>query len=120
MHQTIKEISKVLEYKDRRSVLRWCRKNDVKIFSLQDCKREYVLKEEFDKAYFKDAIIYAKEKYGSENLSGIIQSSMNLYSELRETLEGKKKNNFLNKKYTPIGEHEISFLGRLTKIIQGL
>jgi len=46
----ISDIQSELHYKDRRSVRRWCRNNDVRVLSDIGSNRQYVLKDEYEKA----------------------------------------------------------------------
>jgi len=49
----ISELQKMLHYKDRRSVRKWCRNNGIKVYCDFGSNRQYVLKEEFETAKIK-------------------------------------------------------------------
>jgi len=65
----IKEVQFKLQYKDKRSVRRWCRNNGVRILTDNGSNRHFVLKDEFENRL--DSIYYLhptsaenyKEKY---------------------------------------------------------
>ena len=96
----IQEIQNELQYKDRRSVIRWCKNNNVQIFSYTGSYKKFVLKDEFEKALFKH---YHKHSVN-------INSAMNIYS----------KNRNQTVKYIPQGEYEKEFLSIFTNIIATL
>ena|ERR1035437_3774951 len=50
----IKDIQKKLQYRDRRSVRRWCRNNNVRILSDTGSNRRFVLRDEFEKSMSKN------------------------------------------------------------------
>ena len=59
-----KELQIKLQYKDRRSVRRWCRNNGVRILSDLGSNRQFVLKDEFENALNK---IYWEQPTSTEN-----------------------------------------------------
>jgi hypothetical protein len=84
----IKDISKELNYQDRRTIQKWCKNNHVRILCDIGSNRQFVLKEEFTDAINKLYDIKNKsEKYFLQNI------------------KTKKE-----KEYQPIGEHEKNFL----------
>lgn len=60
----IKELQIKLQYKDKRSVKRWCRNNGVRILSDCGSNRKYVLKNEYENALNK---IYDLQSTSPEN-----------------------------------------------------
>lgn len=50
----IKDIQKELHYRDRRSVRRWCRNNNVRILSDIGSNKQFVLREEFERQKSKN------------------------------------------------------------------
>ncbi|NVN95994.1 MAG: hypothetical protein HXX18_12000 [Bacteroidetes bacterium] len=60
----IKELQIKLQYKDRRSVRRWCRNNGVRILSDLGSNRQFVLKDEFENSLNK---IYSLNPISAEN-----------------------------------------------------
>lgn len=91
----IQEIQKELQYRDRRSVRRWCRNNNVRLFSDVGSNKQYVLKDEFE---------IAKNR----------NSSMNFFS------QKKNKNTEKVMEYKPQGEYEKAFLSIFTNLIATL
>ncbi len=63
----ISEIQTDLQYTDRRSVLKWCRNMEVKIFTDKGCKRQYAIKDEYESIKNHQILEYLKQKYGTEN-----------------------------------------------------
>ncbi|WP_297092134.1 hypothetical protein [uncultured Draconibacterium sp.] len=59
----IKEILSFIKKKDIRSVVSWCKKNDVEIYS--DSSGKFVIEAEFYNAYNKPIIKRYKEKFGT-------------------------------------------------------
>jgi hypothetical protein len=103
----IKDLQKELPYKDRRTVLRWCRNNGVGVFSDVGSNWSYVLKEEFEAVKMKQTNDYIKEKYVADKLSEVFISKMILYN--NKNFERINKNNA----YQPRGEYEEKFLNYL-------
>lgn len=83
----LKELLKVLQYRDLRSVRKWCINNQVRVLFDTGSKWRFVLREELEKALNK------------------IQQTP-----LENTPRRKKEN---HGKYTPQGEIEKSFLSTL-------
>ena len=90
----IPEIQKELQYRVRKSVRRWCCNNNVRILSDVGSNKQYVLRDEYEKA---------KNKNYSNN--EVINSSMNFFSMNNRTEKIKE--------YRPQGEQEIKFLNCL-------
>lgn len=49
----LRELQLILQYKDRRSVKRWCENNKISIFSDKGSNRYFVSRLEFEKAFDK-------------------------------------------------------------------
>jgi hypothetical protein len=45
---TLNEVAEILDYKNRRSAIRWCINNGVEIFNFHGSARKYVLKAQFE------------------------------------------------------------------------
>ena len=90
-----------LHYKDRRSVRRWCHNNNVRILSDTGSNRQYVLKDEYEKAK-------SRNYYKAQELPN---SSMNSFSQHHNTIKKKKL------EYIPRFENEKRMLSRLQKLI---
>jgi len=93
----LKDIQDELHYKDRRSVRRWCRNNGVLILSDIGSNKQYVLKEEFEKAKNKNYFNCFKK----------ISSSQHTFSP-NDKICGENM-----RTYIPQGIHEINFLNCL-------
>ena len=91
----IQEIQKELQYRVRKSVRRWCCNNNVRILSDVGSNKQYVLRDEYEKA---------KNKNYNTNTK-VINSSMNFFS--------MNSNAEKTKEYRPQGEQEIKFLNCL-------
>lgn len=99
-----KEILKLINKKDKRSVIAWCRKNRVEIYS--DCSEKFVNEAEFNLAYNQPIIKRYKTKYG-ENWKQMYEL----------TLEGKlhladsdNERVSVSKSYVPKSKTSINFL----------
>lgn len=96
----IKDIQKVLQYRDRRSVRKWCRNNHVRILSDTGSNRRFVLRDEFEKSMNKN--------YHTGR--GILHSSRNFFlSEHPVRPETETK-------YCPKGENEKRSLSIFTSL----
>ena len=105
----IKDIQKVLPFRDRRTLKKWCRNNGVEIFCDRGSNRLFVIKAEFELAKNnKEIIKYLKNKYDETILSKILNADNNFLF----------KNNNTEKvsEYKPQGEHEKNFLNRLQNL----
>ncbi len=116
----INQAGKEIGYKDKRSFRKWCAHYGVGILSDLGSKKQYVIKEEFEMAKKKEPLKYLNQKYGTEKLSGIFSACLNFETEYRITLEQNRKKNFQKDNYSPKGEHEKSFLARLTSKLHEL
>jgi len=96
----IQEMQKELQYKDRRSVRRWCFNNDVRILSDNGSNKQYTLKDEFESAISKHY-----KKRSENNKSAII-------------INTKNRNKMVE--YTPQGEYDKQFLSIFTNTLTTL
>jgi hypothetical protein len=66
----ISDLTCELHYKDRRSVRRWCCNNNVRILSDIGSNKQYVLKDEYEKAkcenYSKSQEFYSKINFSTQ------------------------------------------------------
>jgi len=92
----IKEIQQELQYRDRRSVRRWCRNNGVRILCDIGSNRWFVLKDEFEIAKSKN-YHFNKDSFCSTQL---LMSNHNLITERV-------------KEYKPQGKYEKIFFNCL-------
>jgi hypothetical protein len=102
-----KEILKLINKKDKRSVIAWCRKNRVDIYS--DGSKKFVNEAEFNLAYNQPIIKRYKTKYG-ENWQQMYEL----------TLEGKlhlsdsdNERVSVSKRYVPKSNESKKFLKRI-------
>jgi hypothetical protein len=100
----IADIKHQLQYKDTRSVLRWCGNHNVAIFSDYGTRKKYVLRIEFTNALTIQSDKYCSDMYGSDKLPKLLPISIN-------TVPLKEKQNSIT--YLPKGQHEKSFLTSL-------
>ena len=100
----IQDIQKVLQYRDRRSVRRWCSNNNVRILSDVGTNKQFVLKEEFEKAI-------SKNYYSNKDVKN---SSINVFE------QNSNNNTDKAKIYRPQGEYEKQFLSIFTNLIPTL
>jgi hypothetical protein len=96
----IKDIKKELPYRDRRSITRWCRNNDVRILSDAGSNKQFVLRYEFEKAKTKNYFVRL----------GVINSSMKFLSQNRT-----RRNDTVGG-YNVKGEYEKEFLSIFTNL----
>ena len=100
----LRDVKQQLQYKDTRSVLRWCKNNKVGIFSDYGTNKKYVLNFEFINALTIQSEKYCSEKYGSDKLPKLIPLSI-------KTIPLKEKQKTIT--YLPQGHHEKTFLTSL-------
>jgi hypothetical protein len=91
----ISEIQSELQYKDRRSVRRWCRNNNVRVLSDVGSNKQYALRSEYENARFKNYPIRPE----------VFNSSMAYFPKSSKV---EKEN-----EYIPLGRIEENFLNRL-------
>lgn len=97
---TIKEIQNELQYKDRRSIIRWCQYNNVQIISYVGTYKKFVIKEEFEREKYQSC-----HKHSKNNNSTMCVPS-------------KKSKKMMD--YRPQGEYEKEFLSIFTNTIATL
>ena len=75
----LREVQLILQYRDRRSVKRWCQFNNVGIFVDKGTKRYYVLKSEFEAAINKNNLQLTTKKFETResNESGFMSILLN-------------------------------------------
>jgi len=113
---TLNDAAILLHYTDTRSVVKWCERNDIPIFSEEGGKRKYIIKQQLEQARLKDFIGYLKNKHGEQWMDAY-QSYMNLHLPLfiNPNTEEKINLNFKKNTYRPKSEHEKNFLATLLK-----
>lgn len=92
------EIQNELQYKDRRSVRRWCRNNNVRILSDVGSNRQYALRSEYENAKCKNYPLH--QEVFSSSIVNLSKSSK----------IGKEK------EYRPMGRIEESFISHLLNL----
>jgi hypothetical protein len=98
-----KEILKLINKKDKRSVITWCRKNRVEIYS--DGSEKFVYEAEFNSAYNQPIIKRYKEKYGVNWLEMYelsLENNLHLADSNNERIS-------VSKRYTPKTKASINF-----------
>ena len=96
----MRELQSDLLYKDRRSIRRWCKSQNVRLLSDKGSNRQYVLKEEYEKAKYKNY-------YPSTENTNESEIFLNLYNKGAEKSEPK---------YQPQFENELKTLSILHNI----
>jgi len=112
---TIPEAAALLNFKDARSVKKFCKTNGIPIFSEDKSNRKYLIRSHFEYGSLKKFIQYLKIKYGGTWFDAF-KAYMNMdilsIAQIEHGIcveKGKKKDG-----YVPKGHHEISFLKSLT------
>lgn len=77
----MQDIQKELQYRDRRSVHRWCQNNNVRILCDVGTNKQFVLGEEFEKGksknYFNHAgVMKASRRFFSNKLTNKVKTMM--------------------------------------------
>jgi len=106
----IADMMQYLQYKDTRSCIKWCLKNDVKIFFAANEKKPFVLKIEFEAAANKEVFKYLRDKYGINKLENGCNSCPIGIQENMDAVAVKNNN---GNRYKPSGHHEKNFLTSL-------
>lgn len=94
----IEDLQKELHYRDRRSVRRWCRNNNVRILSDIGSNKQFVLKEEFERQKSKSYAV----KFSKKNFTRTYHTYIN------KVRKGSG--------YQPKGEYEKEALSRFTNL----
>lgn len=97
----IVDVQKELHYRDRRSVRRWCRNNDVTILCDVGSNKQYVLREEYDKGKLENYSVTPR----------IMNTTKRFFAEKFKN----KANNLMD--YKPKGEYEKKVLSIFTNLI---
>lgn len=100
----LKELSSLINRKDKRSVRTWCSKNHLQIY--KDSSGEFVIKEEFGLAYNMPLIMNLKAKYGE---SWVEYYKLYENGELYKILEISKSSN--KRSYVPKGKLSTKLFG---------
>lgn len=105
------QIKSILNYKDLRSVLQWCRKNNVFVF--HQGNKQFVNRWEFTLSFYKPFIIHLKKKHNNWKDMFLHYISGNL-----GVLLGKDEKEKLHssKSYKPKNAKESSFLNKMKKL----
>lgn len=89
----LKELSFLINRKDKRSVRSWCSKNHLQVY--KDSSGEFVMKEEFELAYNMPLIMNLKAKYGESWMEYYkLYENGELYKTL-EVSEYSKKSSYI-------------------------
>lgn len=64
----VTELSKYLNRRDKRTLKNWCYNNSVGVLHDEGSTNEYVLKEEFERAYNRAPMNYISKKYNSSEI----------------------------------------------------
>lgn len=102
----MKELKEMLNSKDHhsiRTIKRWCKNNNVGLYSDNGSNKLYVFREVFEQVYLRQKKEYSK--------SELTYSKMNLFPQ-KEKFKVEK-----SKSYIPQGEHEKAYLSMLQNII---
>ena len=94
---------KLINKKDKRSVIAWCRKNRVEIYS--DCSKKFVYEAEFNLAYNQPIKNRYKEKYG-ENWQQMYELAL---EDKLHLADSDKERVSVSKRYVPKTKASINF-----------
>ena len=106
----LKGLKKILNYKDLRSVINWCKMKGV--FVLGQGNNQFVNKYEFLLAFHKPFIkdLKSKHKNWKEMFVGYLKGDM------VSLLAGDTENSAISKPYRPNSKTEVSFLDKIRKL----
>lgn len=112
------EARKQLGFRDQRSFVRWCIRNNVGVLCDPGSNKRYVLRNEFEHAKNREAVGYLISKHGKHELPNIISAQMKLWAEIKSAtkIESGISNSAPVSVYKPSAHHESEFLARLRKI----
>lgn len=102
----MKELKEMLNSKDHhsiRTIKRWCKNNNVGLYSDNGSNKLYAFREEFEQVYLRQKKVY----FNSE----LSYSTMNHFQQM-EKIKVEKSKSFI-----PQGEHEKAYLSMLQNII---
>jgi len=109
----ILKLKNMLNYRDLRSVISWCAKNDV--FIIQQGNKQFVNQWEFILSFYKPFIKHLKKKHKNwkEMFLGYVKGSLgNLLEDLKEEIQPDT----VSKPYKAKNKSEASFLNKIKKI----
>lgn len=87
----LEDLKKELRYRDRRSVRRWCRNNNVILLSDFGSNKQYVLKEDFEIGMSRSYTQNSRTKGSSRHsIPNFLQTKVNQMKEYRPTGEYEK------------------------------
>jgi|GEM_PF-1274975 len=109
----ILKIKNILNYKDLRSVIHWCTKNDV--FIIHQGNKQFVNKWEFILSFYKPFIKHLKRKHDNWKEVFLNYLSGELGSLLGASKEGSQLD-IVSKSYKPKSKGEVSFLDKMKKL----
>jgi uncharacterized protein (DUF1919 family) len=105
----LKDILKMINKKDIRTVGKWCKSNDVPVY--QDCSGKYVIESEFHFAYNKPVVEEYIKKYGKDWIKFYERAGNgNLHLSLAEESQVSSKN-----RYQPKSVWSQEILGSIKK-----
>lgn len=109
--KSLKEISRILGFKDVRTVRKWCIKNEVQILNDPGNRGKYVITAEFEAARYRQMIHYLKGKHGKK-----WRDALTAYLQVDSLFRvAQSKTNIANSQLTEqMGQHERKFLSSLT------
>lgn len=118
----LREVARILGYKDLRSAKRWCENNCVMVLSDIGTKGKYVILKEFEAARLRSFTKYLRLKHGKENWLAVFvrytqQSPFQLISEEVKGVNTSSKGTERNKKGEAQGENEKRFLDDLRELL---
>ena len=108
----ILKLKNILNYKDLRSVINWCTKNDV--FIIQQGNEQFVNQWEFILSFYKPFITHLKRKH--KNWKEMFLNYLN--GEVKDLLTSESENQLglTSPKYKAKTGNEVSFLDKIKKI----
>jgi hypothetical protein len=107
----------LLPYKRLSSIKIWLTKNRVQIFGDKNCKRQYILKEQFERAQLQERIQNLKQIYG-DNWMEVLKSEMQLrakYQTAIDSIQYEKDNPVIKQQVKDQGNAERNFILDITK-----
>ena len=114
----LKEVTKILKFKDNRRTIKWCMNNRIIIFIEEGNKRKYVMWFQFQQARLKKIIECIKVSYG-DRWTEVFQAHLNndilTILSIDESMKNLKEKRIplSSNRYQP-SDYEIEILSRLT------
>lgn len=117
---SLREVAKILNYSDLRSVRRWCKNNGVMVLSDVGAKNKYVILKEFEIARLRSVANYLRSKHGEKNWLTVFDRFTNqnverVIEEETKKVNSSSKGTERNTKREVKGENEKRFLDDLRK-----